>query len=187
MKSRGIWGVLKNNSNVPAFFSKQARNGEFPNAYPFYGEAWMQWRRAENAGRVEERLGFLAKALQIIDESERNVGDEGQSSLAEIESKIVVTISGIRNVTEILGTMEASGDCNGSYLLARYHSNIYSGDNNPSRIPVDNAYSIVRDALSRTPGHLPCLRLASRLHRKLYPNDWKGWWGLFVTTKSPRR
>ena len=153
---------------------KRARNGEFPTAYPFYGEALMLLRRAENTGGID-RLPLLASALQVIDQSEGNVDEEGQSSLAEMESKIVQVLSNIPRLNTVLEDLAGSGDPTGSYLQARCRSSI-SGM--PGSFSVEKAYSIVMDALSRTPQHVPCLRLASRLHRKVHPNDWNGWWDL---------
>jgi len=169
---------------------KQARKGEFPNAYPYYGEAWMMLRRSENVAG-SERFSLLAEALQIIDESEGNIGDDGRSSLAELESRIVETISGIPSVDTVLSGMVASGDENGGYLLARYNIQVYGQDDKSSTIYLNKAYSIVMEALSITPGHIPCLRLTARLHKKLYPDDWEGWLDLlqrrehFEGTNSP--
>jgi hypothetical protein len=49
-------------------WGRRARGAEFPNAYPFYGEAWMLLRQSEYA-RPQHRLSLLAEALQVIDES----------------------------------------------------------------------------------------------------------------------
>jgi tetratricopeptide (TPR) repeat protein len=154
----------------------RARTGEFANAYPFYGEAWMFLRRSETAGN--DRVSLLAQALQVIDQSEGNVDDEGQSSLAEIESKIVEALSSIPKLREIISTMIAEGDANGSYLNARSRSRVYTPDGTKMNYSVQEAYTIVIEALGFNPNHLPCLRLACRLHRRVYPNDWKGWWEL---------
>jgi len=166
-------GAAKQFSRAVGLF-KQARKGEFPNAYPYYGEAWMLLRRSENVAG-SERLSLLAGALQIIDESEGNIDDDGQSSLAELESRIVETISGIPSVNTVLSEMVGSGDENGGYLLARYNIHVYGQDDKSSTAYLEKAYSIVMEALGTTPSHIPCLRLAARLHKKLYPDDWEGW------------
>lgn len=156
---------------------QHARSGEFLTAYPFYGQAWMLLRRSENVGGTE-RLWLLAEALQVIDQSEGNVGDEGQSSLAEIESKIVETLSGIPKLSTALANMVASGNPNGSYLQARCRSKVYESDGKASGYTLEKGYSILMEALTTTPQHVPCLRLASRPHRTIHPNDWTGWWDL---------
>jgi hypothetical protein len=84
-------------------------------------------------------------------------------------------LSNIPRLNTVLEDLTRSGDPTGSYLQARCCSSIYGA---PGSFSVENAYSIVMDALSRTPQHVPCLRLASRLHRKVHPNDWNGWWDL---------
>jgi hypothetical protein len=74
--------------------------------------------------------------------------------------------------------MVASGDANGSYLQARGRLRVFEVDGESSGYSLSNAYSIVVDALEVTPNHVPCLRLATRLYRRVHPNDWEGWWKL---------
>lgn len=153
-------------------YFRSARSGGAPSAYPFYCEAWMFYSRARNAS-LDERLRLLANALQVVDESEGNVDDEAKASLGEIEAKITELLAEITNLKMRLKQLVESGDVIGQYLEARCASGLYT-----EAYDIESAYAIVCRALEKMPEHIPCLRIASRLHKKVNPNDWEGWWSL---------
>ncbi|MEN6428813.1 MAG: SIR2 family protein [Phycisphaerales bacterium] len=153
-------------------YFRSARSGEFPTAYPFYGEALMLYSRAKNAS-VARRLTLLADSLQVLDESEGNIDDDGRASLAEMEAKVVELLTSIPNLDDHLERLSKQGDVVGEYLLARRASGLYTRG-----YDVPSAYATVMKALEKSPDHVPCLRVASRLHRKVSPDDWEGWWSL---------
>ena len=156
---------------------RRARHGEFPTSYPFYGEAWMLFRQSANVEGIK-RLALIAQALEVIDQAEGNIDNEGQSSLAELESKILSTLSEIPSLGQVLGELIAKGEECGGYLQARYQLNIFQPDDRVSQSILEKAYSNLIETLDITPNHIPCLRLAARLHRKIYPYDWDGWWAI---------
>lgn len=137
----------------------------------------MLFRQSAN---VEEnkRLALIAQALEVIDQAEGNVDNVGQSSLVELESKILSTLSEIPSLGQVLGELIANGEEYGGYLQARYQLNIFQPDDRVSQSILEQAYSILLEALGITPNHVPCLRLTARLHRNIYPYDWDGWWDL---------
>jgi len=150
-------------------YFRVARNGEFPTAYPYYSEAWMLYSRAKNAP-VDKRLALLAESLQVLDESEGNIADDDRASLAEMEAKVVELLTSIPSLDEHLQKLSKQGDVVSEYLVARRTSGLYiNGYDIPS------AYAAVMQALQRSPDHVACLRVASRLHRKVMPDDWEGW------------
>jgi hypothetical protein len=149
-----------------------ARLGFFPNSYPFYSESWMFYTRAKNSiGSL--RFELLARALQVLDESDGNVAEDEKASLQEMEAKIVQYLGSIPNLDGTLAELAKQGAIACQYLQARLAAGLYS-----SGYDVRSAYSIVSAALETSPDHIPCLRLASRLYPKVYPGDWEGWWKL---------
>ena len=155
-------------------YFRSARSGFFPNAYPYYSEAWMLYSRARNSSGGT-RLQLLAGALQVLDESDGNVAEDEKASLQEIEAKIVQLRGTIPGLKDMLIDLAREGDVAGQYLQARLEAGLYTDG-----YDIRSAYSIVTAALEVAPNHLPCLRLASRLHLKMNPDDWQGWWGLLT-------
>lgn len=151
---------------------RRARQGEFPNAYPYYSEAWMLFRRAENRERFS-RVSLLAAALAVMDEAEGNVSDDDLSTLAELRARIVASFAEIQQLDEILASVEDKPK--EAPVVAYVRATLASAPGSP-RTEVTNAYEILRAALAKTPGHEACLRLLSRLHIRLSPQDWAGWW-----------
>jgi tetratricopeptide (TPR) repeat protein len=153
-------------------YFRSARLGFFPNSYPFYSESWMFYTRARNStGSL--RLELLARALQVLDESDGNVAQDEKASLQEMEAKIVQYLGSIPNLDVTLADLAKQGAIACQYLQARRAAGLYS-----SGYDVRSAYSILSAALETSPDHVPCLRLASRLYPKVYPGDWGGWWKL---------
>jgi tetratricopeptide (TPR) repeat protein len=153
-------------------YFRAARTGFFPNSYPFYSESWMLYTRARNVFGIA-RLHLLAEALQVLDEADGNVAEDEKASLQEMEAKIVQYLADIPNVQGSIDLAAAEGDMAMLYLQARRSSGLHANGYDAT-----SAYAIVVGALGKAPEHIPCLRLASRLHRKLFPIDWEGWWKL---------
>lgn len=146
-----------------------ARAGEYINAYPFYSESWMHLQRARDAVG-EDALRHLAAAFQVLDESEGNVPDEDLPTVLEMEAKCVAFLSGIPEVQRKLEAMQARADGSATYLLARR-----AADDEAPTYDLQQAYKTLEAALEKDPKHPACLRLASRLYRKLAPEDVAGW------------
>ncbi len=153
-------------------YFRSARLGQHPNSYPYYCESLMLYNRAKSSsGR--SRLQLLASALQVLDESEGNVAEDEKSSLLEMEAKVVQYLGTIPNLNDALVGLKDEGDVSGHYLQARLAAGLYTDG-----YDIRSAYAIVTKALQGAPSHVPCLRLATRLYRKLHPTDWEGWWKL---------
>ncbi len=150
-------------------YFRSARVGFYPNAYPYYCESWMLYSRARNSPGAT-RFELLAQALVVLDESDGNVPEEEGVSLQEMEAKIVEYIGGIPDRETILSDLAGQGVLAAQYLEARMGAGLYT-----EGFDVRSALSIVEAALEKAPTHLPCLRLACRLHRKVWPEDWEGW------------
>jgi len=158
--------------NQAVEYFRSARQGFFPNSYPFYSESWMFYTRARNAtGNV--RFELLARALQTLDESDGNVADDEKASLQEMEAKIVQYLGSVPNLNDTLADLAKQGVIACQYLQARLAAGLYS-----SGYDVRSAYSLLSSALETSPDHVACLRLASRLYPKVFPGDWEGWWKL---------
>ena len=167
-------GELKNaeaSFKAAVEFFGNARSGEFPNAYPYYGEAWMYRQQASYASG-SDKLVLLAKSLEILDESVGNVDQDGESALRELEAKLISDLSSNEIFKLYIKDLRTKNMSTARYLEARaatYQHGEYS---------LDSAYKMLQDALEKTPDHIPCLRLVSQLHRQIHPHDWKGWFDI---------
>lgn len=160
---------------------RRARFGEFPNSYPYYCEANLLLRRAQQFTGLH-RLTLLAEGLQIVDDSDGNIGRDGVASLAEMEARLVEAIVSTPSANEMISHLQADGNPVGEYLFARQWLSVYSGHERAKGTvyTLEAVYQRVQRALEVQPNHIPCLRLASRLHLSVVPGDWKGWQEILV-------
>ncbi|MEE8187086.1 MAG: SIR2 family protein [Nitrososphaerales archaeon] len=146
-----------------------ARTGNYPNPYPYYSEAWMYLNNAKNLVGIE-KLEECSNALVVLDEAEGNISAEDVPTLQEMEAKIREYLSTIENLSILQNELEGVDQALGAYLQGR----LGIGEDEPES-QVEQAYSILLDAVKVDPNHIPCLRLVARLHHKLHPEDWIGW------------
>lgn len=153
-------------------YFRPARSGEFPNAYPYYSEAWMLWQRAGKTTGYS-RLRLLASALQVTDDAKENLPEKDLAAIAEIQAKVVESLSNISNLQAVLSQAAKRED---RAMIAAYLTAWRAADPEHEGYSVRTAYKILENALERDPAHDACLRLYSRLYLTLNPADWKGWW-----------
>jgi DNA replication protein DnaC/tetratricopeptide (TPR) repeat protein len=150
-------------------YFRSARLGTTPSAYPYYCESFINYSRARNSIGAT-KLPYLAAALKSLDESDGNAPDDDKSSILEMEAKILQYIANLPNFDELIQKQTAIGNPDGDYLNVRVR--LSDGSHHAA------AYDILSVALSKTPNHVGCLRLAAKLHMVLFPNDWEGWFQL---------
>ena len=138
----------------------------------------MYLKRAQNRSG-KDRLALLATAFTIIDQSEGNINEEDKLALNVMESKLFEAIHDTPSYEALLEELLEDDFVLGSYLKVRLETSLYSSKAElGGKTSLDRAYEIMQEALGMNPNHLPCLRMASQLHKRLFPNEWEDRWKL---------
>ncbi len=152
---------------------RNAKHGEFPNAYAYHAHAYMWYLRGNKTADDSEKLSYQAKALEILSVARDNLNEDDLQPIYELETKVWGEIGDKTKINENLEILrDKFNTASGYYLYAQllWHKSREKEESkreNLSRL----ALRKVEKGLKYFPYDECCLRLRAKLIRELTPDD----------------
>jgi tetratricopeptide (TPR) repeat protein len=153
------------------FFSK-AKAGELQTPHPYGAECRMHFLRGDKVVDQKTKIILYLRALDVVEEAQDNLPEESLSWLLELRAQIMDTIKKMENLDDSITEMEGTTGLEG--MAACVKARLVLINPNAAQETRLHSYKIVRQLVTTRKDDVAILRLYSRLHQTLFPEDKKG-------------
>jgi len=152
---------------------RDAKHGEFPNAYAYHAHAHMWYLRGNRTASDSEKLNYYAKVLEILSIARDNLNEDTLQPLYELETKVWGEIGDETKIHENLEILrDKFNTANGYYLYAQLLWHRSHGKEDDEREKLSQlSLRKAEKGLKFFPHDESCLRLRAKLIKELDPDD----------------
>ena len=160
--------------NAEACF-RDAKHGEFPNAYAYHAHAYMWYQRGRKATSEPEALKSYANALEVLTLAKDNLNDDELQPIYELDTLVWAQIGDESKIEQNLEALKDKyNTASGYYLYAHLVWNKAQGEEGDEKEELlGAALRKIDEGLKYFPSDERCLGLRAKVFRELAPHKLK--------------
>ncbi|MFH1935820.1 MAG: SIR2 family protein [Pseudomonadota bacterium] len=152
---------------------RNAKHGEFPNAYAYHAHAHMWYLRGNRTANDSKKLDHQAKALEILSVARDNLNEDGLQPIYELETKVWGEIGDKTKINKNLEILrDKFNTASGYYLYAQllWHESREKEEDEREKLSRLSLRKVEK-GLKFFPYDESCLRLRAKLIKELNPDN----------------